>query len=216
MGSDIFRLEMPAPDVSGGIDVDGDGNGEELAFNFRNFSLTQELRTGLIVGDNVSDTGQLTSNYVKNKIEKSVTKYAIPTVNGGTGQRIFTLSFKVAAGDTADAVTWGDTNEQPGTPANATGESAFFRMQVLERAIAAATEDSARPVKISFGEYINGGVFTDGNLEEDGIEVVIENPSFTYDPADRPSEFTGEMTFIETIDANAAISSRQLFNRDGV
>lgn len=211
MGQDIFRLELPQ------VNIDRDSPKNAAVFEFRNYQLTQELRTGLIVGDSTGDISQTVQQAVQNAAKKQVTNYGVFTANAGTGQRIFTLSFKVAAGDTADSVTWGDPSVTP-TPnaANATGESAFFRMQVLERYLATVTEDSVNPAKISFGEYINGGEFADGDLEEDGIECVVENPTFTYDPEERPSEFTGEITFVETLDASTVQSSLSALNRDGV
>lgn len=210
MGRDIFRLELPS------VNIDRESPKNAAVFEFRNYTLTPELRTNLIVGDNTGDLGQSAVQAVQNAAKKQVTNYGIFTSNAGTGQRIFTLSFRVADGDTADNVTWGDTSVTP-TPnaANATGESAFFRMQVLERYIATATEDSFNPARIRFGEYTSGGEFTDGDLEEDAIECVIENPSFTYDPTERPSEFTGEITFVETLDAQSPLSAQFAINRDG-
>lgn len=203
---DIIRMELP------NVDVDGDGNAENGVFEFRNYRLEQRIRSGFLVGGGGSQVRQT----IQDKIAETngISQYKDFFVNEGTGERVIAMQFRAAAGDTADTVTWGDPNESQGTIANATDQGPFERMQVLEHYLAALSEDSRNPITLRFGGYDSGDLFDSGDLNTDSLNVVLENPTLTYEPREEPSGFSGELTFLEAVADDAVISAIEGLGRD--
>jgi len=190
----------------------GPGNPKRGEFVLRSYDIEQKLRTGFVVGNDQGDVRDTVVDKVSGGASKSSSVYKDFHVNLGTGNRIIRVSFEIADGDTD--VQWGDPDEPAGTAFNATGQDVYERMQVFERFAASTTEDSDRPIELEFGGYSPNGIFNEGDLNEDKLNVVLENPTMNWRAREEPSMATGELTFVETVSADAVVSSVESAIRD--
>jgi len=203
MVDDTLTLKFPD------VDVDDDGSPEtDAVFEFRNYRLTQMIRTGFLVGNDNGTVRQIIVDKVTDPTVGGVSKYRDVHINEGTGNRVFEVEFQAADGHKTP--TWGDDKNEPrGSVANATGQGPLERVQVFEHYLSALTEDSRNPITLEVGGYRPGGLFDNGNLDETNIQVVVESPSVTYDGRDDPSRFRGEIRLVETISNRAVVSAAE-------
>jgi len=196
------------------VDVDRDGSGENGVFEIAQYRLQQSIRTGFIVGSGNSTIRQTITDKVASATVGGVSSYRDFHLNEGTGERVIEVNF--TARDGHKTPQWGDPNEPQGSIANATGQGALERMQVLEHYLSAVTEDSRNPITLEFGGYAPGELFdSTADLNEDGLKVVAESPEFNFSPADEGnSVFSGQLRFIETVSSDEILSAAERIARD--
>ena len=186
-------------------DVDNDGNDETGVFVMSGdltITLSTERNYVFRTGGTASSLTALVSEYYEgasgNQFGKGDGKRKQFFVDAGGGQHVVEVDFTGWEGSDNQ---WGNTGDASQlTAADATGEPAATQMQVLDRYLQVATISSASPAMLSFGEYSAEGVY-------DPIDVVIEQPTATFDPERGTSIYDGSLRFIEVGSFDAAIDA---------
>ncbi|MFD1512465.1 hypothetical protein [Halomarina rubra] len=185
-----FRLEMPSGDV------DNDGVDEYGVFEGNvGLRIEQGTRTGFLVESGGGLTGSINSIVVDWWEEKQGEQLSGDGkrqgwyLDLGAGQHYAEISFRGFEGSDGQ---WGSSPDPAvQTAASATGAHPTTQMQVLDRYLQICTVDSKSPATLHVGEYSDAGRYGP-------LEVVIEDPSFTYD-VEEPSIYDGSITFLEAM-----------------
>lgn len=195
-----FRLEMPPADVN------GDQSPEHGIFEGSiGLKITQGTRTGFLVESGDGLTGSVNSIVVdwweENQGEQlsGDGKRQGWYLDLGAGQHYVEISFRGFEGSDGQ---WGNSPDPDvQTPASATGAHPVTQLQILDRYLQVATVDSATPATLHVGEYSDEGRYGP-------LEVVIEDPSFTYD-VEEPSIYDGSITFLEAMSLGQFFDARE-------
>ena len=191
------------------LTVDGSPGGQSATgiFEFAgNLEIVPGLRTGFLIGGRGSTFNAVVAETLRDQDSNRQGVYL--DLGGGTRSvAINFLGWKGAQVDldgdgSTEPLQWGDTgNDSQVTVTDATGADPITQMDVLMEYLVTAEIDSRSPATLEYGEHHDGGLY-------DPLNVVIEGPQLTR-AAEDGSWFTGQMTFLEAVDADQILDGQQ-------
>lgn len=189
---DRARLEVSA-------DVDGDGNDEDGVFEMRgDLNISLGTRTGYLYegGGQSSNVTAALISAIEGATDGQISgdgKRKKISIDVGGGVHYCEIDFTGWQGSTDQ---WGDGSATgPGSPtaADATGANPLIQMSILDRYLQIARIDSTNPATLEVAEYSENGFYGP-------LDVLVEEPGFTFNAEQQVSIHEGSIVFLEAAD----------------